>query len=123
MNDNIEVPNAALREHVTDASFVLSLRKTHIAMLIAVANNDRLSLARDWITPAHGLKRRGLMFHCLDVYPRREGEHQTFFEEAPGDFKPLNAIYRLTRAGWAVYDLLVEAGMADAIDATERKVA
>lgn len=125
MNDNADVPNAALRNHVTDHSFVLALRKTHIRMLIAVANNERpnFDYHNDWITPANGLKGRGLMLHCIDVFGRSETGPQKCFTEERGANPPINTYYRLTPAGWAVYDLLVEAGMANAIELRGRKVA
>lgn len=126
MNDNAEIPNPALREHVTDHSFVLALRKTHIAMLIAVAHNERNHDGlRDWISPARGLKDRGLMLHCADVFGRVDGQQQPFARTPvkPAELPPWNDYYRLTRAGWACFDLLVEAGLAEPVATKRRKVA
>jgi hypothetical protein len=113
MNDNIEVPNAALRAHVSDHSFVLSLRKTHIFVLNDIAHNQRTDDRRGgapafFITAVHALIRRGLIVH--KHAPNFIGESYGKLDE------PITNYYRLTRAGWAVFDLLVEAGMADAID-------
>lgn len=115
MNDNIEVPNEALRAHVSDHSFVLSLRKTHIRGLIAIANADREMMRPPrgspdhFISAVHGLMRRGLILH----------RHEPGFARSKPDENgliPISDFYRLTRAGWAVFDLIVEAGMAEAID-------
>jgi hypothetical protein len=125
MNDNQEIPNPALREHVTDHSFVLALRKTHIAMLVEVAHNRRSGRIRDTISPAHGLARRGLMLHCTHVFGR-SGPHETqktFEHEKGHDGMTWNEYYRLTRAGWACFDLLVEAGLAAPVQTKRRKVA
>jgi hypothetical protein len=112
MNDNIEVPNAALRAHVSDHSFVLSLRKTHVFVLNDIAHNQRTDDRRGgapafFITASHALIRRGLLAH----------KHGPNFKGVAGEFgDDITDYYRLTRAGWAVFDLLVEAGMADALD-------
>jgi hypothetical protein len=128
MNDNQDIPNPELRSHVSDHSFVLALRKTHIIFLVAVARGERPSFGyhkNDWITPANGLKARGLVLHCVDVFGRSpEGRRQQLFEkEAATAEQSINAYYRLTKAGWAVFDLLVEAGLAESIERRRRKVA
>lgn len=118
MNDNAEIPNPALRSHVTEHSFVLTMRKMHIASMVCIAHADRTYLdfrkmfgRDDWVTAVRGLERRGLMKH----------QHSPSFtgKNRPGG--PITDYYRLTRAGWAVFDLLVEAGMAEAIDARSSK--
>jgi hypothetical protein len=128
VNDNEAPPNPALREHVTNHSFVLALRKTHIVMLVAVAHNERRrDILRDSISPAHGLKARGLMLHCTDVFGRSGPgvPQKTFATTKVGSTEsaPWNDYYRLTKAGWAVFDLLVEAGLAQPIKAVKRKYA
>ena len=112
MNDNLEVPNPMLRQHVTDHSFVLTLRKTHIATLAMIAHDNRaLGETRipgthdHFVTASHALQRRGLVAH----------RHNPPFKESKYPRK-LSDFYRLTRAGWAVFDLLVEAGLAEDID-------
>lgn len=112
MNDNHDVPNPLLRQHVTDHSFVLTLRKTHIATLASIAHcNRKLSermqtgLADFFITASHALQRRGLIAH----------RHSPPFAESKYPHK-LTDYYRLTRAGWAVFDLLVEAGLVEEIE-------
>lgn len=121
MNDN-EVPNPELRAHVTDHSFVLTLRKTHIRCLVAIAHADRemcrppVGSPDHFIPAVHGLIRRGLILH----------RHAPGFAKSKADengMVPITDFYRLTRAGWAVFDLLVEAGLATAIDRRQRKVA
>lgn len=112
MNDNGEAPNPMLRAHVTDHSFVLTLRKTHISTLASIAHcNRKLSerlqtgVADYFITASHALQRRGLIEH----------RHRPPFAESKYPHK-LTDFYRLTRAGWAVFDLLVEAGFAEPIE-------
>lgn len=116
MNDNPVVPNAALRAHVSDHSFVLALRKTHIYVLNDIANNrhgdDRRGGAPSFfVTAVIALGRRGLVQH----------RHSPNFKGVDGGMgDDITDYYRLTRAGWAVFDLLVEAGMADAIESKSR---
>lgn len=115
MNDNADVPNPMLRSHVTDHSFVLTLRKTHIRVLCQIAHGTRSLGQRnfdgvDHFVPAvHGLQRRGLCAH--KHHPNFIGKM-----EGGGPTDLLSNYYRLTRAGWAVFDLLVEAGLAEAIE-------
>lgn len=125
MNDNKEAPNPMLRAHVTDHSFVLALKKTHIIMLIAIANNERpqFDYHNDWVTPAHGLKKRGLLLHCTDVFGRSgSGIPQQTFQKWDKADPPISCYYRLTKAGWAVYDLLVESGFALEVARNKRKM-
>jgi hypothetical protein len=111
MNDNHGVPNPMLRQHVTDHSFVLTLRKTHIATLASIAHcNRKLSerlpgVADYFVAASHALQRRGLLAH----------KHNPPFAESKYPHK-LTDFYRLTRAGWAVFDLLVEAGLAEELE-------
>lgn len=118
MNDNAEIPNAALRSHVTEHSFVLTMRKMHIAAMVCIAHADRTYLdfrkmfgRDDWVGACRGLERRGLMKHQYGPDFTGKNTHGG----------PITNNYRLTRAGWAVFDLLVEAGMADAIDRRSSK--
>jgi hypothetical protein len=111
VNDNGEAPNPMLRAHVTDHSFVLTLRKTHISTLASIAHCDRtlgerqVGVADYFVQATHALQRRGLVEH----------RHQPPFAKSPYPHK-LTDYYRLTRAGWAVFDLLVEAGFAGPIE-------
>ena len=130
MNDNADIPNRILRDYVTDSSFVLSLSRRHIATLIAIALNDRdHKYCRDFVNPGNGLIRRGLVGHCerapksrVKMIPTgRHNEWRPWFRGSAND--DLNCYWRLTKAGWLVYDLLAEAGMAPAIKAEKRQVA
>jgi len=130
MNDNTDAPNRVLREYVTDSSFVLTLSRRHIATLIQIARNDRdHKYQRDFVNPGNGLLRRGLVGHCehapktrVKMVPTgRTNEWRPWFRGS--DNNDLNCFWRLTKAGWLVYDLLVEAGMAPAIKAEKRCVA
>lgn len=117
MNDNPEIPNKALRDHVSDHSFVLTLRKTHITVLAQIAHGvrpeRRPGVVDHFISAVHGVIRRGLVEH----------RHQpNFIGKTHGNMaEPITNYYRLTRAGWAVFDLMVEAGLADAIDKKSAK--
>lgn len=112
MNDNADIPNPALRSHVTEHSFVLTMRKMHIAAMTCLAHADRTYLdfrkmfgRDDWVGAVRGLERRGLVQHRIN--PDFTGKNTSM--------GPITNYYRLTRAGWSVFDLLVEAGMADAV--------
>lgn len=123
-NDNTPVPNEALREHVSDHSFVLALRKTHICMLIAVAHNQRRrDTIRDWISPGRGLKARGLLLHCTDVFGAKSNKTFAKTKPDPNGEYGWNDYYRLTKAGWAVFDLLIEAGLTVEVQVKRRLVA
>ena len=119
-NDNDAVPNPELREYVTGGAFVLTMSKLHIAMLVAVAHNNEavIHAMRASVTTGHGLKRRGLLMHCGDVYGRQHYRTKYFPDGRNIDLFQVQAhnIWRLTKAGWAVYDLLEQAGLAPAID-------
>lgn len=126
-----EVPNKALRDHVL-GNWTLVLGKTHISMLIAVGNNSQALFPRDWVSPGHGLRRRGLLMHALDRFGRQPsadgyGRPNNYWGRAHGknlhDGWDTNTLYRLTRAGWAVYDLLVESGLAKPVPLKKRKYA
>lgn len=100
------IPNPALNRHVTDAAFVLTLRKTHIGILQQLRDdanltfderlkNGRTYWDRFFIPAVRGLIDRGLVEH-------RTGQS--------GNYK-LRDVYPITRAGMAVCELLVEAGL------------
>jgi hypothetical protein len=119
VNDNAEIPNTALRDHVTGHAFVLALGKTHIPVLVAIAHDDR-SMATGrvgslWVPAARGLQDRGLVEHRYKPNFAGKLDHRMA--------DPISHTYRLTRAGWAVFDLLVEAGFAASVDRRRRKVA
>jgi hypothetical protein len=113
MNDNANIPNPELASFVSQFSFVLTLRKTQITALITLANDadcyTRWAMLRDFVTPMRALAARGLVKWSKEPFgPSRRDPRITDH-------------YRLTRAGWAVYDLLVEAGMAPAIERRDSK--
>ena len=127
MNDNEDIPNPALRAAVTDHSFVLTLRKSHIAALAHLANYEG---TMDSHVAADLARRRDggaatLLDKCFVVAMRGLGDRGLVEHRKRPNFKGamlgtrndrLTDFYRLTRAGWAVYDLLSEAGMVPAID-------
>jgi len=120
MNDNQEVPNPELREHVTNHSFVLALSRSHIFYLEHIVRyytsrfEDRVKAPRGspdlFVPAAKGLARRGLIKHKHS--PNFTGDKQ---KHHIADY------YRLTKAGWAVYDLLTEAGLVVAIPVRSAK--
>lgn len=124
MNDNVETPNPQLRDYATEGAFALTLSKTHMATLVAIANNDQSLAGRNWLGALDGLKRRGLAYHAKDWFGAKMVVHRGMSYPEPKQLwgpydrmdSPLTNICRLTRAGWLVYDLLAEAGMARAID-------
>jgi hypothetical protein len=128
--------NEALRAHVTSAKFVLTLGATHIAALVWVERQLRHNKSTDeklqdrTLAPTdpplgHPLRRafrhsgmgglitRGLILHHLPAGYDQPGVWG-------GHLKPAE-IWTITRAGRAVIDLLVEAGIwsefADALPA------
>lgn len=130
MNDNKQVPNSMLRDYVSDSSFVLTLSRNHINTLVIIALNDRdHKHVRDFVNPGNGLIRRGLVNHVVhakksrtkQVPTGRRDETQPWFRGSQN--AELNCYWRLTKAGWLVYDLLIEAGMAPAIKHELRHVA
>jgi hypothetical protein len=130
MNDNKEVPNSVLRDYVTDSSFVLTLSRNHINTLVTIAHNDRDHKSRrDFVNPGNGLIRRGLVNHVSHAKKTRTKQVPTgrTNETRPvyrGSYNAeLNCYWRLTKAGWLVYDLLVEAGIAPALKHELRHVA
>lgn len=90
--------NPAFREYVTSTAFNLTLCKTHISALSAIANNNRdAGVNMGLFVPAvNGLIRRGLVIHHM---PEKL------------EFKPFNQVFEITRAGELVLDLLREAGI------------
>lgn len=107
----MEAPNAALREHVTSHSFVLTLRKTHIKGLTIVAAGDRQAamLFGPFVTAMRQLGDRGLVQHTPPVGMAKN--------------IPFSQIYSLTKAGELTYGLLVEAGLAPPLSKRGRKAA
>lgn len=130
MNDNKQVPNGVLRDYVSDSSFVLTLSRNHISTLVTIAINDRdYNKVRDFVSPGNGLIRRGLVNHARLAKKSRVKQVPTgrINETAPrfrgSEYAELNCHWRLTKAGWLVYDLLVEAGMAPSVKHEQRHVA
>lgn len=118
-NENPPTPNVALREHVTSGAFLLSLKKTHVWVLEAVAHDDRGRTGRragvsdHFITAVKALERRGLVEH--------RNSPNFVDKKFGGTADPLTHYYRLTRAGWLVFDLLAEAGMVESLPARSAK--
>ena len=117
-NDNAPVPNPALRGFATDHAFVMTMRRTHIAVLNVIAHGDRsLAVGRNgslWVPAARQLGERGLVEHRFN--PSWAGKMQDPSEN-------INNYYRLTRAGWHMHGMLVEAGMAVEVRTKRRLVA
>lgn len=118
MNDNQTVPNVALREHVTGFAFTLTMPKSAVWFLDAIAHCDRNRNRRvpcRFISGAHACQDRGLIEHRHA--PNWIGEKYVNMEE------PITNYYRLTKAGWLMHDLLAECGMVEAVsDKRLRKV-
>lgn len=116
MNDNAPVPNPVLRQHVTDHAFVLTLRKTHIMVLQALAHGSRSVPDRSsyWVSAARGCQDRGLVIS----HPEK-----ALAKEARGRKTELRDFYSLTRAGDLAFALLVESGLAEPKAKKQRKAA
>lgn len=110
------VVNDALRAHVTRVGFDLTLGKTHIATLVWIdqllkahptEQADRrfyggMHPAFRWhATGSHGLIDRGLVeFTHVDTIRKRPGQHV-----------PARRIWKITKAGRLVINLLKETGI------------
>lgn len=111
-NDNDLPPNPVLRDHVTGFSFVLSMPRSAVASLDAIAhgevNRNRNRLRYDnFVGGAKSCQARGLMIH----------QHKPSFAGGDASTGNITDFYRLTKAGWLVYDLLAEAGLVEAVTA------
>jgi hypothetical protein len=113
MNDN--APNEKLREHVTGQAFAMTLSRSMVAMLDALARNarsrEREPQIRNWISTGHSLEERGLISWRgtpQEPFARTRVER--------GAIPPVSDRIRLTKAGWIMHDLLAEAGLVKAID-------
>lgn len=121
MNDDQPVPNPLLRAAATQIAFHLTLTRNQIAVLEAIAHNRReprqvqtQRADRLWVPICRNLGDKGLVEH----------RHMpNFVGDDSGWPKQINNYYRLTRAGWLMLDLLVEAGMAEAPSTRKRLVA
>lgn len=110
-NDNQPVPNAMLREHATGFAFTLTMPKSAVWFLDAIAHGDRdrnRRLPCRFISGARACQDRGLIEHRHK--PNWIGKGGGTFGE------PITNYYRLTRAGWLMHDLLAEAGLVDAVE-------
>ena len=95
--------NEQLRQHVTNQSFVLTMRKTHILAMVAADYafrnpGQRLLHFPHWVSAMRGCRERGLAVHHPPPGIRK------------GDL-PLSEYYSFTRAGELVCELLNEAGL------------
>lgn len=94
--------NEQLRQHVTNQSFVLTMRKTHILAMVAASyaidNTAKLPSFPQFVTGIRGCGDRGLINH----HPP-QGVHR-------GD-RPFSDYYSFTAAGLLVRDLLKETGL------------
>lgn len=106
--------NPLLRDHVQRVGFDLQLRQSQIEVLVwlnessaSARSEDRFHTraVRNFVGPAQGLGRRGLVAHVYDEVAARYAP-----ERPPGDL-PLRSYYRITRAGELVIELLREAGI------------
>ena len=101
------ISNEVLRAHVTSTAFDLTLRKTHVAALVMLAEalatrkfvDSRHPMLRTWISAMDGLRNRGLITHSVAY-------------DAKGKTKRgLHHHYTITKAGRLVISLLKEAGI------------
>lgn len=114
VNDNDMPPNPVLREHVTGFSFVLSMPRSAVASLDAIAhgevNRNRNKLRYDnFVGGAKSCQSRGLLVH----------QYKPSFTGSDHSAGSITDFYRLTKAGWLVHDLLAEAGLVEAVTARE----
>lgn len=109
-NDNAN--NPALREYVTGHAFAMTLSRSMISMLDALAHGARPphGVIRQWISTGHSLQERGLM-------EWRGVPKPPFAKDPKGkdNLDPIANRMRLTRAGWIMHDLLGEAGLVKPI--------
>lgn len=118
MNDNQIIPNPNLRQHATDHAFIVTMRRSHISVLTAIAHGDRsLAVGKAgslWVPAARQLGDRGLVEHRYS--PDWNGNIGSHDEN-------INAYYRLTKAGWHMHGLLLEAGMVMEVTKKRKLVA
>lgn len=116
--------NELLRDHVTSVGFSLTLGKTHIAALVELDHMLKLNLGKrkidydiyvrgprrsfprafaNFVPGVNGLIRRGLAEHILPVEMQRPGVFV-------GDLPP-RRVWRITKAGRLVINLLKETGL------------
>lgn len=116
--------NELFRDHVTSVGFALSLGKTHIAALVDLDHQLRLNLASrridydihvrgpirtmprafaHFVPGVDGLIRRGLVEHILPAEYQQPGV-------STRDLRP-SRVWRITRAGRIVINLLKESGV------------
>lgn len=127
----LEIPNLALREHVTRVGFDLTLGKTHVVALVTIdtelkygknADSRKLGKLWQWDAVAHrALRARGLIEARYGVAYERRHKHWSTWAGAyvwdsswPGDVHPRER-YAITIAGRAVITLLEQAGLYDEI--------
>lgn len=104
--------NEALRDHVTNVGFNLSLTKNQIASLVWLDVVKDLTEYRrtggaplSWWAGMQGCKRRGLVIHHYDA------AEQDRLSDDERRVQPLGHFYTITDAGKAVLFLLHEAGL------------
>lgn len=103
--------NEALRDHVTNVGFNLSLTKNQIAALVwlDVMSGAERSVgsrsASNWVTSIQGCMRRGLVTHHYDDVEWQRMQHDEFMA------LPIGHFFKITDAGKAVLFLLHEAGL------------
>lgn len=105
-NENPEVPNPDLREHVTSHSFVLTLHKTQIVTLQEICEDREWRRNPHFVSSVRGLQTRGLVIH----HHPSEFSHAEQRRFGQKDYT-LTQYYEVTPAGWAAYLLLAEAGL------------
>lgn len=112
MNDNQPIPNPAFRAAVTDTAFSFTLRKTHLSVLSIIAAGSRHDRLPYWVPAVNGLIRRGLVRH----------KHSPGFTGARWtDNTPITEYFRLTKAGWLMFDLCVEAGLLEPVTSKSQR--
>jgi len=96
--------NVAFSDYVTGTSFALTLARSHIEVLKAVIEADKVAILTLWrfVPAAHGLIRRGLINHVSEDVPEDHPDHG-WLKQRYG--------YAPTTAGILTYKLLVEAGL------------
>lgn len=117
--------NESLRKHVTSAAFVLTLRQSHMTVMVwldlarkgVVPNRPRRSPVRainQWVQPISGCTSRGLVEHFFPPvgYVGTYDEWKFAGTEVHDRFG-LDSFYKFTAAGEAVLALLQEAGFYD----------
>lgn len=108
-----EVPNQQLHEYVTSGVFTMVLHKSHIALLehvylfqnrtmmeASITGHGSPLLRRTWVPASHSLQSRGLILHRPEDGMLSNGTK-------------LRDVYKLTKAGQLMIELLKEAGLLD----------